>query len=144
MDDRLAVYVGGGRGAQKYAVPAFKERKKRRIACVFAGILLGAVNGLFGSGGGMLAVPALSFLMSFDQKSAHATAIAVILPLCAISSAMYLARASFDMGVVALTSVGVFAGGILGALILKKLPSNALSFLFYGVMLAAGARMAAG
>ena len=89
----------------------------------------------------MLAVPALSFLGGLEDRKAHATAIAVILPLCLISSIVYSVRGSFDFSVVAPTVAGVFVGGIIGALLLKKLPVNVLSFLFYGLMLLSGLKM---
>lgn len=130
-------------GAGKYTCPSVRRRLAKRIATIFAGFALGAVNGCFGSGGGMLAVPVLTFLMGMEDKKAHATAIAVILPLCAISVAIYSARASFDALVVLPTVIGVFVGGILGAELLKKIPSQWLSFVFYGLMLLAGIKMVA-
>lgn len=125
----------------KYRTPSKADRKKRRAALAVAGIFIGAVNGIFGAGGGMLAVPALTFIAALNDKSAHATAIAVILPLCAISSLMYGLESSFDWGIVLPTCLGVIAGGILGAQLLKKLASDALSFIFYAFMLLAGLKM---
>ena len=55
---------------------------KRKIAMCIVSLFIGAINGLFGAGGGMLAVPCLTYVWGLDEKSAHATAIAVILPLC--------------------------------------------------------------
>lgn len=143
MKDLISIVSAVEGGVKKYESKTLEELKKRRIACVFAGLTLGAVNGIFGSGGGMLAVPALAFLLGFNDKQAHATAIAVVLPLCAVSAIMYFfGGGSFDMKTVTFTSVGVFFGGILGAKLLDKLPSNALSTLFYLIMLFAGIRMA--
>ena len=49
------------------------------IKKIFAGVCIGIVNGLFGAGGGMIAVPILKY-MGFERKDAHKNAIAVILP----------------------------------------------------------------
>ncbi len=119
----------------------FKGGKARRIAIALAGLLIGAVNGIFGAGGGMLAVPALSFIAGYDDRKAHATAIAVILPLCLISSLVYSLRGSFDFAVVLPTAIGVLLGGGVGAALLKRLPIDSLSFIFYGLMLLAGIKM---
>ncbi len=114
---------------------------KKKAAMILAGLFIGAVNGLFGAGGGMLAVPCLTYIGSLDEKSAHATAIALILPLCLVSSIAYGVGASFENGVILPTVLGVTIGGILGACLLKKLSSNVVSFLFYALMLFAGLKM---
>lgn len=114
---------------------------KKKVAMILAGLFIGAVNGLFGAGGGMLAVPCLTYIGSLDEKSAHATAIALILPLCLVSSIAYGVGASFENGVILPTVLGVTIGGILGACLLKKLSSNVVSFLFYALMLFAGLKM---
>lgn len=123
----------------KYA-PESKKRGKNLLLAL-AGLFLGGVNGMFGAGGGMLAVPALAFVGGLDDKSAHATAIAIVLPLCMISSLVYSLRGSFDFAVVVPTVIGVLAGGVIGALLLKKLPTNLLGFIFYGLMMLAGIKM---
>ena len=125
----------------KYNRPTAKSMKKRRIFLALAGLFIGLVNGIFGAGGGMLAVPALTFIGGLDDRRSHATAIAVILPLCIVSTVVYSLRSSFEWGVVAPTVIGVFVGGIAGALLLKKLSNDVLSFLFYGLMLFAGLKM---
>lgn len=114
---------------------------KKKAVMILAGLFIGAVNGLFGAGGGMLAVPCLTYIGSLDEKSAHATAIALILPLCLVSSIAYGVGASFEKGVILPTVLGVTVGGILGACLLKKLSSNVVSFLFYALMLFAGLKM---
>ncbi|MBO4594177.1 MAG: TSUP family transporter, partial [Clostridia bacterium] len=47
---------------------------------IIVGIIAGLINGLFGGGGGMIVVPCLKYLLKYETDSAHATAIAVILP----------------------------------------------------------------
>ncbi len=131
-------------GAGKYSSPSKSSRVKRSVFAAFVGVLLGGVNGIFGAGGGMLAVPALTFILGYDDKSAHAAAIALILPLCAISVIVYSLKATFDMSVVLPTSIGVFIGGLIGAILLKKIPAEWLSFVFYGLMLFSGIKMMMG
>ena len=125
----------------KYNRQCQKLSKGRQIAVILAGLAIGVVTGLFGAGGGMLTVPALTFIAKFDEKHSHATAIAVILPLCLISSVVYALGATFENGVVLPTVIGVTIGGAIGALLLKKMSNGAISFLFYALMLFAGLKM---
>lgn len=113
----------------------------RKIAMCFVSLFIGAINGLFGAGGGMLAVPCLTYVWGLDEKSAHATAIAVILPLCLVSSVVYALKGNYEPSVILPTVIGVTIGGIVGALLLKKMSANAVSFLFYALMTFAGFKM---
>lgn len=118
-----------------------KTSGKKKMAMVLAGLFIGAVNGLFGAGGGMLAVPCLTYIGGLDEKSAHATAIALILPLCLVSSVAYGTGATIENGVVLPTVLGVTIGGVIGACLLKSLSSDVVSFVFYALMLFAGLKM---
>ena len=115
--------------------------EKRKIAMCIVSLFIGAINGLFGAGGGMLAVPCLTYVWGLDEKSAHATAIAVILPLCLVSSVVYALKGNYEPSVILPTVIGVTIGGIVGALLLKKMSANAVSFLFYALMTFAGCKM---
>lgn len=128
-------------GMCKYNRPNAKSIKRRKLLVAIAGAFIGIVNGIFGAGGGMLAVPALSFILGYDDKHSHATAIAVILPLCLASTVVYALRSAFDWGVIAPTVIGVVVGGMIGAMLLKRLSNDIISFLFYGLMLFAGLKM---
>ncbi len=114
---------------------------KKGVMTAVSGVLIGAVNGLFGAGGGMLAVPCLTYVWGLDEKSAHATAIAVILPLCLVSSIVYALKGNYEPSVILPTVIGVTIGGIAGALLLKKMSAKAVSFLFYSLMTFAGFKM---
>lgn len=128
-------------GISKYNRPDAKSVKRRKLLISLAGIFIGIVNGIFGAGGGMLAVPALSYIFSYDDRHSHATAIAVILPLCLVSTVVYALRGSFQWAVVLPTVIGVIIGGVLGAMLLKRLSNDIISFLFYGLMLFCGIKM---
>ena len=114
---------------------------KSKLYMLLAGLMTGVVNGLFGAGGGMLAVPALSFLGGLEQHSAHATAIALMLPLCLVATISYTAISAFDFSIVLPTAAGVITGAIIGAALMKRLSSELLSSVFYGLMLLAGLKM---
>lgn len=115
--------------------------KSKNFRRVFAGGLTGGVNGLFGGGGGMVAVPILKNMLGYDEKRAHATAILVIAPVCLVSSITYILNGYFVPNVVIPAAIGSTAGGTIGALMLEKLPTNIVNAVFIAVMLVAGVRM---
>ena len=108
---------------------------------ICVGAAAGLISGLFGGGGGMVVVPCLKYLLKYETGSAHATAIAVILPLSVLSGIFYTAFGSFVWGTAVLVTFGVTAGGVVGAILLKKLDSKPITLIFSVVMAAAGVKM---
>ncbi len=107
---------------------------------ILGGAAVGIANGLFGGGGGMIAVPLLEG-MGRPAHIAHATALSVILPASAVSAAVYLFEGAVPLAVLIPVSLGVLGGGLLGARLLPHVSGRAVSFLFAALMLAAGIRM---
>ena len=96
---------------------------------IFCGVAVGLANGLFGGGGGMLAVPILQ-KTGLTERRAHATAILVILPISAFSFLLYAWRGFADLSVLIPTALGVTFGGFLGAKLLNKLSSKWIDLTF--------------
>ena len=111
---------------------------------ILGGLSIGAVSGLFGGGGGMVAVPVLENMLSYPPKQAHATAIFIIAPICAVSAVLYIIGGYADLQVIIPAAIGNVAGGLLGAKFLGKLPQFWVNLTFIAVMLAAGIRMVSG
>lgn len=105
------------------------------------GIVSGFINGLLGSGGGTIIVPALEYFNKTEEHKAHATAIAVILPLSVISSLIYLYKGKIIMNAVLIVGAGSILGSILGAFLLNKVSSSFLRRLFGIVMIISAMRM---
>ena len=105
-----------------------------------SGAAVGIINGLLGAGGGMLAVPILKQL-GLDQKHAHATSIAVILPLSALSAAAYLMRGDGAFSAAGVYLIPGAAGAIVGAWLLGKIPNKWLKRIFGIFMIWAGVRL---
>lgn len=104
------------------------------------GIAVGVVNGLFGAGGGMLAVPILKKI-GFTQKEAHANAIAVIVPVTVVSATMYLLRGNVEIkDALVYVPTGVI-GALLGTFCLKKISPLWLKRIFGIFMVYAGVRL---
>jgi uncharacterized membrane protein YfcA len=105
------------------------------------GFITGLINGLFGSGGGTVLVPCLVFLMDVEDHKAHATAIAIILPLSILSSIIYYRYNVVDISLTANVAIGSVLGGIVGSTLLNKLPVNILRKFFGVIMIIAAVRM---
>ncbi len=116
------------------------KKKGNFPAFLAGGAAIGAVNGLLGGGGGMIAVPVLQ-KAGLPALRAHATAIAVIAPASALSGIIYLVSGSVPMPVFLPVALGVAAGGFLGAKLLHALSVRAVEIAFALFMLAAGLRM---
>jgi len=114
------------------------KNKMKKLKIIPIGLVVGLANGLFGAGGGTLLVPALEKILKFETHKAHATALAVILPLSVLSAGLYIWGVDVDYQVVILVSVGGVVGGVIGAKLLKRLSAGWLNMLF-GIFLAAGA-----
>lgn len=117
------------------------SRKKIVITGLIGGLIVGFLNGFFGGGGGMIVVPLLMFLLHMEEKKAHATAIFVILPLCIISSLVYILQGSMNWSQLLFCTIGFVVGGTFGALILKKINNKVLRIIFSVIMVGAGVKM---
>jgi len=107
-----------------------------------AGGIAGLVNGFFGGGGGMLLVPLLSRWLGLGDRKAFATSVAIILPLCILSSAIYLLRGGLDVSTALPYLLGGAVGGILGGKLFKNLNMTWLRRGFALLILYAGVRSA--
>ena len=114
--------------------------KKQGLLAATGGIGIGFINGLLGAGGGMLAVPLLK-KCGLSTKQAHAGSIAIILPLSAVSAAIYLlnGRMTFVDGWTYMPAGAI--GAVLGAWLLGKITAKWVTRIFALVMLAAGVKL---
>lgn len=114
---------------------------KKKIIFILGGAVVGFLSGFFGGGGGMLVVPLLHFVGGLDEKSSHATAIAVILPLTVVSSVVYILKGAYEFSVGGFIGLGFVVGGIVGSLLLKKLGGKVLQIIFSVIMIVGGIKL---
>lgn len=112
----------------------------KKIISGVLGILIGIVNVLVGSCGGIVAVESLKY-NRIDQTKSHATAISVILPLTVISAAIYLIKGNVRLSDSYIYLVPGLVGSVIGSLMLPKIPKNILSKIFSLFIIYAGIRM---
>lgn len=105
-----------------------------------AGLCAGLCNGLLGAGGGTVAVLALE-RAGLSQKQAHATAIGIMLPLSAVSGAVYAANGAVDWQAMLWVAPALAVGSVAGAMLTGRIGGKALKLIFGIIMLAAGVWM---
>ena len=113
---------------------------KRKSRYAVSGVLAGVVNGLFGGGGGMVLVPLLRRWCGLEERKAFATCVAVILPLCVVSAAVYVLRRGVDATLAAPYLLGGLAGGFLGGRLFPKVSAGWLRYLFAAFLVYGGVR----
>lgn len=113
------------------------NKTAKRLA---GGGAVGLVNGVFGGGGGMIAVPLLERIERRGTAAAHATAIACILPASLVSVIVYLWAGLAPWRIFLPVAIGAGLGGVLGAKLLPILPARAVNILFALLMLLAGVK----
>ena len=117
-----------------------QKRSGSKFRSAVAGGAAGLANGFFGGGGGMLLVPLFTRWCGLDQRQAFATSIAVILPLCVLSSAIYWLRGGLDFMLALPYLLGGLLGGFLGGRMFKKLNMVWLRRAFALLILYGGAK----
>ncbi|MBR5502197.1 MAG: sulfite exporter TauE/SafE family protein [Oscillospiraceae bacterium] len=115
-------------------------KEKGLFQKLLAGALCGFINGLFGSGGGVIAVMALRRFLPQEQR-VHATATLTVFLMSAVSFALYLTGGSVDLAEGLRYLPGGFAGALLGAKALKNCGGDKLRRFFGGVIALSGAVM---
>ena len=60
-------------------------RIKKHLGTILAGGGAGAVNGLFGAGGGMVLVPLLTAVTQLEDDEVFPSSVSIILPICFVS-----------------------------------------------------------
>ncbi|NCB63031.1 MAG: sulfite exporter TauE/SafE family protein [Clostridia bacterium] len=116
------------------------EKRKPWLAPAVAGGLAGIANGFFGGGGGMILVPLLTRRCALDQRNAFATSVAIILPLCVLSSVIYLFRGGLDFRAALPYLAGGLVGGWIGGRVFKKLNMDWLRRVFALLILYGGVK----
>ncbi len=114
---------------------------KNKITLLLCSAFAGLANGFLGGGGGVIVVTLLLTVLKLPQKKAQATALLVILPLTAVSLVVYLLNKSVQWDILLYSTLGVFLGGIVGALLLNKLKGNTAKILFAVLLIAGGVKM---
>ncbi len=109
-----------------------------------AGLISGILNGLLGAGGGIIAVFALSRVLSEqkgDSRDAFANTLCITLPLSLVSAYLYSANGALPQDKLNLLVLPAIAGGLAGGLLLDKIDSRWLKLIFSAIVIWSGISM---
>lgn len=126
------------------SIPIPPQTAAALLLSAAAGFGAGAVNGLLGTGGGILLLSVLR--RHVGARDAFASALVCILPLSVLSVVLYYLNGTLSLS--ALNSdtlpflLGAIPGGILGAFLLDKIKPAHLQLIFAALLLFSGWRMA--
>lgn len=113
---------------------------KGKLYFYILGAVTGIANGLFGSGGGIIAVPMLK-KSGLSTKESHATSIALTLPLSIVSCLFYYSIVKDVFTDTIPVIIAGLAGSLLGGIIMKKIPSKYLKKAFGILLIISGIRL---
>jgi len=105
------------------------------------GGITGLLNGIFGAGGGLLAVPLLK-KSGLSAKKAHATSISITFPLSLLSAILlFVGGIRTDVWNILLAAAAGLPGAWLGSYLLRQMDPTLLKRIFGGVMILSAVRL---
>jgi uncharacterized membrane protein YfcA len=111
------------------------------VPVVLVGVLAGFLAGLFGVGGGVLIVPGLVLAAGMDQRLAHGTSLAAVLPISITSLITYASHGNVDWYVALWLAIGAMAGAVIGTRLLHVIPHRTLGLLFSAILIISAVRL---
>jgi hypothetical protein len=95
------------------------------------GLFVGVLVGLLGIGGGVVLVPAMVYLLHYDQHLAQGTSLLIMLPPIGLGALrMYWKNGQVDLRAGLYCAAGFLLGGYVGGLIAVPMPSYQLRGIF--------------
>lgn len=105
------------------------------LLLIVVGLVAGVLSGMFGIGGGVVIVPALTVFLSFSITQATSTSLAaLLLPVAIFAVIAYYRAGLLDVRSAAIMAVGLLVMSWVGADLALNLPAATLKR-FYGVFL---------
>ena len=117
---------------------------KRRLL-LFGGLAAGFLNGLLGAGGGIVIVWILEKTvgsMAEDKRNIFANALAVMLPISAMSTVSYALSGGLPGGDITRFLLPGVLGGLFGAFLLDRIGAGTVKTLFCLLVILSGIVMA--
>lgn len=115
-------------------------RKENYKGLILSGIGAGAVNGLFGAGGGMLLVPLLSGVAGLEEREVFPASVCIILPISIVSLALSWQSGNISWPQALPYLVGSAAGGVVAGFLGKRIPTLWLHRFLGGLIIWGGIR----
>jgi uncharacterized membrane protein YfcA len=109
---------------------------------VLVGLVVGAISGVVGIGGGTLLVPALIWFFHMNQVKAQGTSLGALLaPVGILAFMEYYRGGNADLKIALLLGAGFLVGGYFGAVGAQHISDLWLRRIFAVMLVVVGARM---
>ncbi|MBW8036503.1 MAG: sulfite exporter TauE/SafE family protein [Planctomycetes bacterium] len=110
---------------------------------VILGVVAGIISGSLGIGGGVILVPSLILLFSFDQKIAQGMSLGIMVPMVLLGAFRYWKHPDIpiDIPVVLIVICGALVGTMIGTHIAHLLEAQILRKLFAVLLIIVAVRM---
>ncbi|MFH1208506.1 MAG: sulfite exporter TauE/SafE family protein [Candidatus Omnitrophota bacterium] len=113
-----------------------------QATCILLGMAAGVFGGMFGVGGAVILVPALTFFFGLTQHQAQGTTLAIMVPPIGLLAAWrYYQSGNVKLGIAVLICAGFFIGGYLGASLAQKVPELLMKRMFGGFLMLIALKM---
>ena len=109
---------------------------------ILLGLIAGCFAGIFGIGGGLVLVPAMTLFFGMTQHQAQGTTLAVlVLPIGILAAWRYYQSGHVDLPIAGFICLGFVFGGLLGADLAHRVSDPVLKKLFGIFLLAVSVHM---
>ena len=110
---------------------------KKAIIGLFAGLICG----FFGSGGGMILIPAYLYILKMEDKKARVTSIISIMPMVIVCSLFYINANYIDLNLSIKCIIGGIIGGIIGTKLVEQSSIKTLKIMFIFFLIYSSVKM---
>jgi len=117
------------------------QTSRRTWILIGVGLVTGLFSGLFGVGGAVIAVPALTTLLKIDQRVASGTSLLALLPMAIVGAVAYELQGAGGVLLGLVVGAGAVVGGLIGSWLLARIPRRVLAWLFIVCIFAVVAQM---
>lgn len=112
------------------------------LLLIMVGLAGGMLSGIVGLGGGVIIVPALVYILGYNQHLAQGTTLAMMLPPIGILAVMEYSKKGFvDFKVAGILCAGFIVGAFLGSRLATGLPEIALKRVLGAVLILIAAKL---
>ncbi len=106
------------------------------LTVLVLGLVVGVLVGLLGIGGGVVLVPAMVYLLHYDQHLAQGTSLFILLPPIGLGALRgYWKNGQVDLRAGIICAIGFLLGGYVGGRVAVPMPSKYLQAIFGGFLM---------
>ena len=100
------------------------------VIALIVGCVMGLLAGILGIGGGVIAIPAMIYLLKMPTHLAMGTSLAVIIPLALTGTYKHLMNHNVDIRVAVALAIGGIVFAYIGAWLQPRIPDLMLKRIF--------------